>query len=248
MEVLKAIQARHSVRDFDPRPVPKDTVMKILEAATRSPSGGNSQPWEIFVASGDTMEVIRKVYQERAQAMTGGPGGLGGPGGPGRFNGPGGPGRPGGPGGTGGPGSPGGPPPMPAFIMERMATIRNERMKLLGLDPDDPASFKVFMSWGARIYGAPVMAVICMDRALSSNFDLGSLSQTICLAAQDFGVDSLIASGFIAHQDVLRKELEIPDSLNIVIGIGLGYAKPNSIINTYRSPRRPIDEVVRYRG
>ena len=215
MNVLEAIQARHSVRDFDTRPVPKDTVMKILEAATRSPSGGNGQPWEIFVASGDTMEAIRKVYQERAQAMTGGPGG---------------------------------PPPMPAFIQERMSTIRNERMRLLGLDPEDPASFKVFMSWGARIYGAPVMVVICMDRALSSNFDLGSLSQTICLAAQDFGVDSLIASGFIAHQDVLRKELEIPDSLNIVIGIGLGYANPNSIINTYRSPRRPIDEVVRYKG
>ena len=137
---------------------------------------------------------------------------------------------------------------MPAFIMERMATIRNERMRLLGLDPDDPASFKVFMGWGARLFGAPVMVVLCMDKALSSNFDLGLLSQTICLAAQDFGVDSLIASGFIAHQDVLRKELEIPDSLNIVIGLGLGYANANSIINTYRSPRRPIEEVVRYKG
>ena len=227
MDVLEAIQARHSVRDFDSRPVPKDIIMKILTAATRSPSGGNGQPWEIFVASGETMEAIRKAYQERAQAMTGGPGGPGGP---------------------RGPGGPGGPPPMPAFIQERMATIRNERMRLLGLDPDDPASFKVFMGWGARLFGAPVMAVICMDKALSSNFDLGSLSQTICLAAQDFGVDSLIASGFIAHQDVLRKELEIPDSLSIVIGIGLGYANAKSIINTYRSPRRPIEEVVRYKG
>lgn len=219
MDVLEAIQARHSVRDFLATPVPNDTVMRILEAATRCPSGGNGQPWEIFVAAGETIERIRKVYQERAHGQPGQPGG---------------------------PGGPGGPPPMPAFIQERMATIRNERMALLGLDPADPASGQVFMQWGARLYGAPVLVVICMDKALSSNLDLGMLTQTICLAAQGLGVDSMIAGSTLAHQDVLRKELEIPENLNLVVGIGLGYANPESVINSYRSPRRPIDEVVRY--
>lgn len=121
-------------------------------------------------------------------------------------------------------------------------------MKLLGLDPADPASFKVFMQWGSRLFGAPVLAVICMDKALSSNLDIGMLVQTICLAAQNFGVDSLIAGGFVSQPDVLRKELEIPESLNVVIGVGLGYPNPKSIINTYRSPRRSIQEVVRYKS
>ena len=223
MDVLEAIQARHSVRDFVSKPVLKDIVMKIMEVATRSPSAGNGQPWEIFIASGATMENIRRAYQERAQGEVGGPP------------------RP-------DPDRPGGPPPLPAFIQERMATIRNERMKLLGLNPADPASGKVFMEWGCRLFGVPVLAVICMDKALSSNFDIGMLTQTICLAAQNFGVDSLIASAFVTQPDVLRKELEIPESLNIVIGIGLGYPNPKSIINTYRSPRRPIQEVVRYKG
>ena len=217
MEVLDAIQARHSVRDFLSEPVPKETVMQILEAATRSPSGGNGQPWEIFVASGVTLESIRQAYQERFRNAPAGPGGP----------------------------PPGGSPP-PASIQERMATIRNERMKLLGLDPADPASGKVFKEWGARLFGAPVVVVICMDKALSSYFDLGLLAQTICLAAQGFGVDSIIASAFVSQQDILRKELEIQENLNIVIGIGLGYPNPQSIINTYRSPRRPIHEVVRY--
>src|SRR5512136_792623 len=113
MDVLQAIQARHSVRDFLPKPVPRDVVMQILEAATRSPSGGNGQPWEIFVASGATMERIRAAYLERAKA------------------------------GSPPPPRPGGAPP-PAFIQERMAVIRNERMKLLGLDPADPASGRIF--------------------------------------------------------------------------------------------------------
>ena len=38
MDVIAAILARHSVRDFSPKPVPKDIVMKILETAARSPS------------------------------------------------------------------------------------------------------------------------------------------------------------------------------------------------------------------
>ena len=52
MDVIEAILDRHSVRDFSPKPVLQETVMKILEAATRSPSGGNGQPWEVFIASG----------------------------------------------------------------------------------------------------------------------------------------------------------------------------------------------------
>jgi nitroreductase len=221
MDIIEAILARHSVRDFSPKPVAKETVMKILEVATRSPSGGNGQPWEVFVASGATIEKIRKMYQERSQ---------GGAEGPGR------------------PSGPGGPPPMPSFIQERMTTIRNERLKLLGLDPADPASGKVFMEWGSRLFGAPVLVVICMDKALSSNLDIGMFIQTICIAAQGYGVDSLIAAAFVSQPDVLRQELEIPESLNIVTGIGLGYPNPNSIINTYRSPRRPIQEVVRYKS
>ena len=77
MDVIKAILARHSVRDFSSKPVPQETVMKILEAATRSPSGGNDQPWEVF------------------------------------------------------------------------------------------------MEWGSRFFGAPVLVVICLDKALSSNLDIG---------------------------------------------------------------------------
>lgn len=217
MEVIEAILARHSVRDFSDRPVPRETVMKILEAATRSPSGGNGQPWEVFVAGGATLERVRKEYEERFRSGSGRP-------------------------------PPGGPPPQPAFIRERMATIRNGRFKLLGLDPDDPASGKVFMEWGSRLFGVPVLVIICMDKALSSNLDIGLFVQTICLAAQGYGVGSFIAGAFISQPDVLRRELEIPENLNIITGIGLGYPNPDAIINNYRSPRRPIQEVVRYKS
>ena len=112
----------------------------------------------------------------------------------------------------------------------------------------DPASGRVFMDWGARLFGLQVVVYICMDKALSNNLDLGLFIQTVCLAAQGYGVDSFIAGSLISNQDVLRKELEIPENLNIITGIGLGYPNPDNIINTYRSPRRSINEVVRYKS
>ena len=127
-----------------------------------------------------------------------------------------------------------------------MARIRKERFELLGLDPNDPASGKVFTEWGARMFGAPVVAVVCMDKELTSNLDLGLFIQTVCLAAKGYGVDSFIAGMLISQPDVLRRELGIPENLNLVTGIGLGYPNPEAIINTYRAPRRGIGEVVRY--
>jgi nitroreductase len=216
MDVIDAIISRRSIRDFSDKPVAKDTIMNILETAIRSPSGGNSQPWEVFVANGATMEKIREMYIERSQS------------GPGTFSGP--------------------PAPPPEFVQERMRVITKERLLLLGLDPDDPASRKVFMEWGARLFGAQALIIVCMDKALSSYLEIGLFLQTVCLAAQGYGVDSFIAGAFIREPDILRQELEIPESLNIISGIGLGYSNPDSIINTYRSPRRPVSEVVRYKS
>jgi nitroreductase len=210
MDVLEAILARHSVRDFKSDPIPKETVMKILEVANHTSSGGNGQPWEVFVATGAALERIRIKYTAQPKA--------------GRH-----------------------PRNQPAYIQERMAVIRNERLKLLGLDPSDPESGKIFEEWSGRMFNTPVLIIVCIDKALKSYFDAGMFMQTICLAAQGYGVDSFIASAFVAHQDVLRNELDIPDSLNIVSGMGLGYANEKSIINTYRSPRRAINDVVRYR-
>jgi nitroreductase len=131
--------------------------------------------------------------------------------------------------------------------MERMKVIRVERLKLLGLDPADPKSGDVFLEWNARLFNVPAVAVICMDKALGSDLDIGLYVQTVCLAAKGCDVDSFIAKAFITHEDVLRKELDIPDGLKIVTGIGLGYPNPDAVINTYRSPRRPVQEIVRFK-
>jgi nitroreductase len=46
------MQARRTVRDFDPRPVPREIIERCIAVAGTAPSGANQQPWH-FVAVSD---------------------------------------------------------------------------------------------------------------------------------------------------------------------------------------------------
>jgi nitroreductase len=67
MTVREALFARHSFRAFLPKPVEKEKLNAILEAAQRSPSWANSQPWEIFVVSGAALEQIRQGFAQKRE-------------------------------------------------------------------------------------------------------------------------------------------------------------------------------------
>jgi nitroreductase len=47
--VLEAIRTRRSIRAYEPRPVPRDLLTTIIEAANQAPSGMNTQPWRFVV-------------------------------------------------------------------------------------------------------------------------------------------------------------------------------------------------------
>ena len=65
MNTIEAIKSRRSVRAFSDTPVEKEKIDAILEAAVWTPSWANSQPWEIFVASGETLDRIKAGFKEK---------------------------------------------------------------------------------------------------------------------------------------------------------------------------------------
>jgi nitroreductase len=46
---IQAIYERASVRSFQTKEIPKETIIKLLEAGTFAPSSGNMQPWEFII-------------------------------------------------------------------------------------------------------------------------------------------------------------------------------------------------------
>lgn len=59
MLVSEAVAARRSIRRFTDAPVSDDVLRDLLERAARSPSGGNLQPWRIYVINDAAMARFR---------------------------------------------------------------------------------------------------------------------------------------------------------------------------------------------
>ncbi len=55
MNVTQAVAARSSIRAFLDTPVADEQISQLLEKAARAPSGGNVQPWRVFVINGESM-------------------------------------------------------------------------------------------------------------------------------------------------------------------------------------------------
>jgi nitroreductase len=220
LNVIEALNTRMSTRGFKPDPIKKEMLAEILEAANRSPSWTDSQPWEIFVAAGEPLERLRRSFvakMEKGEAPH--------------------------------PDIPG-PQSWPPIIQERIDAYMGERFKFIGVNREDKAARQAVFALNYKFYSAPVVIYLCMNKTISnwSMFDTGLLAQSIMLAAQEKGLASVPAFIMAAYPDLIRAELEIPDGYSILIGIALGYADKTLRQNSFRSPRRPIEEVVRYRG
>lgn len=55
MHVSEAVAARRSIRRFLPTPVTSAELLPLVERAARAPSGGNVQPWRIYVVGSEAM-------------------------------------------------------------------------------------------------------------------------------------------------------------------------------------------------
>jgi nitroreductase len=220
LNILEALQARHSTRAYKPLAVDRETILKILEAANYAPSWANTQPWEFYVAAGKPLAHLRQKYLESYE--------------------------------QGVPQNPDIPYPQswPKEHKKRIFTLGAERFAALGIEREDKeARFEVFKD-NLRFFDAPVVIFACMDRELSlwSLFDLGSVSQSLMLAAQHYGLNTIPAILMAGYPEIIRRELQIPDDLKIVIAIALGYGDPESIQNKYLTTRRPLEEFVKLAG
>ncbi len=75
MKVSDAVGQRRSIRQFLDKPVPDTLLRDLLEKASRSPSGGNLQPWYVHAITGDSLTRLKSLMEERIAASPQGEGG-----------------------------------------------------------------------------------------------------------------------------------------------------------------------------
>lgn len=66
MKFIDTVNNRHSVRDFDNKPIKKEDLEKIIETAGKAPSWANVQPWKVVIATGKSLEEIRNYHMNGA--------------------------------------------------------------------------------------------------------------------------------------------------------------------------------------
>ena len=67
MDVRDAMVARKTIRNFLETPVSNDTIKDLLQKAARAPSGGNLQPWRIYVINEQSMTNFREYCSSRTE-------------------------------------------------------------------------------------------------------------------------------------------------------------------------------------
>lgn len=64
MDFDEVIAKRYSARDFTTEPISKDVLMDVVQQAQRTPSWANSQPWKVYIATGETLAAIKRQHAE----------------------------------------------------------------------------------------------------------------------------------------------------------------------------------------
>jgi nitroreductase len=141
---------------------------------------------------------------------------------------------------------PGGTKPLPKQFVERQRDLL--QCMLPTLPPN--TEFQDFINEGScNFYGAPTAMILTIDQVHSRArlTDVGIIVGYLVLAAHGLGLGTCPIGLVTAFDDDIREELNIPEEKDVVVGVAVGYRDPDDPINTARSERAPLSEVVKWR-
>ncbi|GEO70103.1 nitroreductase [Levilactobacillus acidifarinae] len=68
MDFSEVLKHRVSIRDYQPTQVTRTLLTSVVADAQQAPSWANSQPWKVYIATGETMKKIQKSHLEKTRA------------------------------------------------------------------------------------------------------------------------------------------------------------------------------------
>ncbi|HKL62589.1 MAG TPA: nitroreductase [Woeseiaceae bacterium] len=220
MNVSEALDSRLSVRAFLDEPVAEETVREILERASRAPSGGNLQPWQVIVLSGAARE---RLLDAVARKMPHAPKGEGT-----EYN--------------------IYPPDLKEPYRSRRFRIGEMMYEKLGIPREDKAARLMQFAHNYRFFGAPVGLLFTIDRTMQEGqwADLGMFMQSIMLLAREYGLDTCPQEAWAVWYRTIGELFAIPEEHMLFCGMALGYRDPDAPVNRLRSERAPLSEFARF--
>jgi nitroreductase len=220
VNVIEAVDSRISARAFLDKPVPEATIRTILEQA-RAPSGGNLQPWRVWVIGGETMARFRAEMRTKLAANPMGEGSEY------KIY----------------------PPDLKDPYRSRRYKCGEDLYATIGIGRDNKPGRLMQLAKNFDFFGAPVGLFFAIDRDMQPGqwADLGMYMQTVMLLARAHGLHTCAQEAWANWHKTVGAFLDIPPELMLFAGMALGHMDEAHPINTLRTDRAPVDEVATIR-
>ncbi|MBT3890912.1 MAG: nitroreductase [Planctomycetaceae bacterium] len=214
MDVLSAIKNRKSTRAFIDKQVLPLTISNVLDTARWAPSGANTQPWKVAVATGGTKTNLCLALTGAFESSN-----------PSNAdynyyaN------------------------PIEEPYRDRQRRCGAALYGALDISRQDKQQRRAQWLKNYFAFDAPVILFIFIDRNLEKGswVDMGMFIQNIMLAARGHGLESCPQAALAEYPDIVRSHLSITDKQSLICGIALGYCNTTAPVNQYRTEREPVD-------
>ena len=216
MKVSDAVQSRSSIRAFLNKRVPNELLKTLLQTSSRSPSGGNLQPWKIYVLNGDAMEKFLEFqagwFEPETAAYDIYPPSLKEPYRSSRFE-----------------------------VGEQMYSLLE-----ISREDKEARINQVMQNFNFFGAPAAIFCYVDREMGPPQWSDLGMYLQTFMLLAQEAGLDTCAQEAWAMKHESVSTFLQAAESDLLFCGMAIGYKDQDAAINQLKTTRRSSDEWMKF--
>jgi nitroreductase len=221
-----AIETRFSARAFLPRAVERDKIEHILRVARRAPSGTNTQPWKVYVLQGSSRDTLVEkvcaahdaIYMNPALAV--------------EYE-----------------------EEYDYYPQKWVSPYIDRRREngwglygLLGIAKGEKDKMHAQHHRNFKFFDAPVGLMFTVDRILGkgSLVDYGMFLQNVMVAARAQGLHTCPQAAWNPFAKIILPHIGASAEEMLVCGMAMGYADASEKVNSFHTPRVPIEEFTRW--
>lgn len=222
MKVSEALATRRSVRAYLDRPVDPAVIRRVIERASRAPSGGNLQPWRIFALTGEALDGLKAIMGERVAAEPKGEGT--------EYD--------------------VYPQALDSPYAQRRFAVGEAMYAQLGIERDDRAARRRWFNRNYRFFDAPVGLFCFVERYMGPPqwSDLGMYLQSVMLLLREEGLDSCAQECWALYPRTIAQFVRAPSNLMLFAGMSIGYADREHPVNQFPTARARTEEFATFLG
>ena len=219
MNIKEAIEKRFSVRAFTKEVPDIETIKAILKTAGTAPSGGNIQPWKVYVLTENAKNELSKktlynfdngVQEDIEYDIY--------------------------------------PKPLADEYKKRRYECGADMYNALAISKDDLDSRFKQIRENYNFFGAPLGMIITIDKSFGKNGwgHVGMFLENLWLSAIDYGLGICLQESWSIYPKTVKEVTKHPDNEIVWCGVAVGYEDSSNPINQYRTKREDLDSFVKF--